>query len=467
MEVWFPMKIEIRRDVLTLSLPIFAEQFFVNLMGMVNTIMAGRIGKEAVSAIGMVDSINSVLQACFSALAVGGTVVVAHYVGQGNRRMAGEATLQALASGLLIATLFSLLVWLFKAPLLSAIFSTAEPQVMRNMQTYLGITLLGYPLVAVALIASGTLRGAGDTKTPMKANTLMNVLNVILSYLFIYGLHLKNSHFTIDFPGFGVAGAAIGITLSRAVGTLYVLYSLVRGTGGLRLRGVSKFRFDWDIQRSIFGIGVPSSVEALMMQGGKLLTQIMVVSMGTVAIAANYIAFSIVMLINIPGNALSVAATTLVGQSMGRGDKQGATSTLWYVIKFATVALVGLGLLCIPFTSWLASLYSTDPEVIAMASLVVRINCCFMLFWATTFVLPSGLKGAGDAKYAMATTLIGMFLFRLILGYVLGVVLDFGLVGVWFGMFFDWIVRSILYVLRLRSGKWLQNQVIKKTTVSN
>lgn len=461
------MKLNIRRDVIGLSLPILAEQFFVNLMGMVNVIMAGRIGKEAVSAIGMVDSINSVLQACFSALAVGGTVVVAHYVGQGSRRMASEATLQALVSSFLISACFSLLIWLFKHPLLSVLYSTAEPAVMAYMHTYLGITLFTYPLISLSLVASGALRGAGDTKMAMKANTLMNVLNVIFSYVFIYGLHLKNAHFTLDLPGYGVAGAAIGITSARVIGAVYLLGSLLRGGGVLRLRGVRRFRFNWDIQRSIFGIGVPSSVESLMFQGGKLVTQIMVVGMGTVAIAANYIAFSIVMLLNIPGNALSMAATTLVGQNMGRGDKVEAERTLWYVIKLATVCLVSMGILCFSFTPYLASLYTTDAEIIQLASLVVRINCCFMLFWATTFVLPSGLKGAGDAKYAMVTTLIAMWVFRIMLGYALGVVFGFGLVGVWFGMFVDWMVRSVLYVLRLRSGKWLEHQVIKRSETAD
>lgn len=452
------MKTVIRKDVLALAAPILVEQAFVNLLGIVNTIMAARIGKEAISAVGMVDSLYALILAFFSALALGGTVVVAQYTGQGNRKMANVASMQVLVSGVLVSLVLALLVFIFRVPLLHGLFSTADPRVMENMNTYLSIALFTYPLSAFSLIVCGSLRGAGDTRTPMKVNSLMNVMNVLLSYVCIYGIDLGIWHL----PGFGVAGAATGLGLARLAGVLYLVLILSRRDSLMRLDGLRNFRFDLATQRAIFSIGIPASIESFMFQGGKLITQIMVVGMGTAAIAANYIAFSVVLLINIPGNALSMAATTLVGQHMGRGDEEGAENTLRYVVKLATVCLVSLGLLCFPLTSKLAGLYSSDTGVIYLTSIVLRINCLFMLFYATTFVLPSGLRGAGDAKYAMVTTLIGMWLFRIVLGYCLGVVLGMGLVGVWCGMFADWLVRSALYVRRLRSGRWKGNQVISQ-----
>ena len=440
------MKFPIRRDVLALTTPVFFEQLFVNLLGTVNTIMAARIGRDAVSAIGMVDAVNLIVSSLFSALAIGATVVVAQCIGAGQRARAGAAATQALVACGLLALALALLIALFREPLLALLYGNPGGTVQGYMHEYLLIT-------ALTLVLSGALRGAGETRLAMQANTLMNVANVVFSYVLIYGMSLHTEWFDLNVAGHGVAGAALAISLARLSGALYLFVMLRRYSRVLAFK-FSGFRFDLSLLRPVFAIGVPSSVESLVFNGGKLLVQVMVVGMGTVAIAANFIAFSIALLLNIPGNALSVALTTLVGQSIGRGDEAGAERDMWYVLKLATLALLGIALFCAPLAHWLVGLYSTDPEVVAQGAMLVRLNCLFLIAYPATFVLPNGLKGAGDARYAMVTTLIGLCLFRLCLAYVFGVVLGWGVVGVWLGMFADWLVRSGLYLARLSSGRW-------------
>jgi Na+-driven multidrug efflux pump len=171
----------LRKDVLKLTLPIFAEQFFVMSLGMLNTIMAGNIGKEAVASIGMVDSLNNIFIAFFSALAVGGTVVVAQCIGKGNIKRANVAMKQAVYSSFFISLAITLLLWILKEPLLHALFGTADPEVMSGGMIYLKINILTYPFIAVFMICSGVLRGSGDTKTPMKITIWMNIINVFLA----------------------------------------------------------------------------------------------------------------------------------------------------------------------------------------------------------------------------------------------------------------------------------------------
>jgi len=449
------MKIQIRPDVLKLGLPILVEQAFVTLMVMVNTIMAGRISKEAFSAISLVDSLNILFVGVFTALGVGATVVVAQYTGQQNKRMANAATLQALASGIGLAVLIAVLIRLFRNPLTNLLFGSAEPLVMSYVHTYLDITLLTYPLIAMTLISTGALRGAGDSRTALIVNAAMNVLNVIFSYVFIYGVQLG----PIRFDGMGVAGAAIGIGLARAGGAGIAALALLSGKGELHIRRLGRFRLDKSIQRTLFATGFPASIESLSFHGGKLINQMIMVGMGTVALAANGVAFSMVTLMNIPGSALSATATTLVGQSMGRGDTGEAENTLWYVTKLAAICLATLGLICLPFTVQIAGLYTTSQEVKVVAGELVFYNCIFVALYATTFVLPAGLKGAGDARFTMVSTIIGMWIFRIALGYFLGVTMGMGVLGIWIGMFTDWFVRSGLYVWRLANGRWKQNRV--------
>lgn len=454
----------IRKDVVSLSVPILMEQIFVMALGMINTMMAGHIGKEAVSAIGMVDSINMIFIAFFSSLAVGGTVVVAQYVGQKNSKLANEAVKQTLYSGLLISIVITIIMWIFREQVIAMLFGAAEGEVISNAYTYIEITLLTYPIIALSLIANGVLRGSGDTKTPMKVSMFMNIINVILGYILIYGISFNNLHIDLYIPSMGVKGAALGIAAARTIGAVLVLTVLLRGTRIIKLTKVHKFKFNVELLRPIFGVGIPASVESLMFNGGKLITQVFIVSMGTVAIASNAITGSIANMLNVPGMALSIAATALVGQYMGKGDNEEAEKCLAYLTKASTICLIILGALSIPSAKFLASLYTDNQDIIKLSARLLIINALCIPLWSISFVLPAGLKGAGDAKYTMVTSIIGMWLFRITMGYILGIPLKMGLIGVWLGMYIDWLIRGTLYYLRFRNGKWKGFILIKMDT---
>jgi putative MATE family efflux protein len=439
----------IRKDVFNLAVPIFTEQLFVISLGMINTMMAGHIGKEAVSAIGMVDSINNIFIAFFSSLAIGGMVVVAQFIGQGNIKKANAAMKQALYSGLMITFIITIIIFLFQVPIISTLFGSAEPEVISNAHAYLRITLLTYPLITIDLIANGLLRGAGDTKTPMKISIFMNIINVCLTFTFI------------NIFGMGIIGAALGIAIARISGGIIILTVLIRGSKILKLTNIRQFKFDKSLLKPIFGIGVPASVESLLFNGGKLITQIFIVNMGTIAIASNAIAGSVATLLNVPGNSLCISATALVGKYMGRGETKEAEKTLSYITKLSTIFLTVIALIFIPFAGKVVSLFTNNKEIIHLASQVLIVNSICIPLWSISFVLPSGLKGAGDVKYTLITTIIGMWLFRITLGYLLGVVLKFGLVGVWLGMIIDWVVRGSLYCIRFKKGKWKHKPLVK------
>jgi len=441
----------IRKDVFKLAVPILTEQLFVISLGMINTMMAGHIGKEAVSAIGMVDSINNIFIAFFSALAIGGMVVVAQFIGQGNIKKANATMKQALYSGLIITLIITIIMFLFQGPIIATLFGSAEPKVISNAHTYLGITLLTYPLITIDLVANGLLRGAGDTKTPMKISIFMNIINVCLTYTFI------------NILGMGIIGAALGIAIARVSGGIIILIVLLRGSKILKLTNIKEFKFDKSLLKLIFGIGVPASVESLLFNGGKLITQIFIVNMGTIAIASNAIGGSVATMLNVPGNSLCIASTALVGNYMGRGETKEAENALSYITKLSTILLTVIALIFIPFAGNVVSLFTNNLEIIHLTSTVLIVNSLCIPIWSISFVLPSGLKGAGDVKYTLVTTIIGMWLFRITLGYLLGVVFKFGLVGVWLGMVIDWVVRGSLYYIRFKKGKWKRNIVIKMT----
>lgn len=451
---------KIKKDIINFTIPIIMEQTFVLSLGTINAIMAGHLGKEAVSAIGMINSINTILISFFTSLAVGGTVVIAQYYGQKNIKTANDSLKQILYAGTLISVIITLLIWIFRYGIMHFLFGSAEVTVINYSLSYLGVTLISYPFIAAELIICGALRGIGNTKTPMKLNVIMNIINVFTSYILIFGINLQNSYIHIVFTGKGVIGAAIGIAIARLSGAILALFILIKGTSCLKLNHPFKFKPDKLILKSIFCISIPASLESLLFNGGKLITQIFIVALGTEAIAANYIADSVAALLEIPGNAFCIASTAIVGQHFGRGNIKEAKASLVYITKLSTICLTGIGLLCFPFSKILVSLYTQDSSIISISAQLLRIFCFFMLTWSPAFVLSSGLKGAGDAKYTLISSIVGMWAFRIALGYIFCVILRLGVNGIWLGMYIDWIVRGILFIVRIHGNSWKRHTVI-------
>lgn len=441
------------KEILPLTLPILAEQAIIVSMNAINAAMASNIGKQAASAIGMVDSINWVVIGFFSALALGGTVLVAQAWGRKDRSGAEKAAGQANLSAVCIAAIIGLSAAVFADRVISFLYPEAETAVARGAVSYLRITAIGFPFLAAALASSGALRGAGDTKTPMRVNVSMGVVNVAASALFIFGLDLGFARL----PSLGVAGAAAGITVARAFGATYYALVLARPSSVIRLRSLGAFRPDGAILRKVFAIGIPSGVENLTFNGGKLLAQTYIVSLGTDAIAANFIGMSLASFLQIPSSSLAIATTTLVGQAIGRRDAAAAKRGLLAATALSSAALLAAGLIGFPLAPALIGIYTKDPGVAAVTrSLMNLIFVMLPLFWSTSFILPAGFRGAGDVRFSMTVSMASMWTLRVTLGYVLAIVVGLGVLGVWIGMIVDWVARSAFFGLRLRSGSWLQ-----------
>ncbi|WP_067707401.1 MULTISPECIES: EmmdR/YeeO family multidrug/toxin efflux MATE transporter [unclassified Erwinia] len=450
---WYPKRHSYRvlfwREISPLAVPIFFENLCVLLMGVLSTFLVSWLGKEAMAGVGLADSFNMVVIAFFAAIDLGTTVVVAFSLGKLNRERAQAAARQSLVLMTLFAILLAILIEFFGGAIINLIAGAAEPQVKALALTYLQITAWSYPAAAIALIGCGALRGAGNTKIPMLINGGMNILNIIISTVLIYGC--------FSWKGLGFAGAGLGLTLSRYIGAVAVIYVLMIGFNPrLKITLGSYFsKLNTSILMEVLGIGVPASIESVLFNGGKLLTQVFVAGMGTNVIAGNFIAFSIVSLINLPGNSLGSASTIIVGTRLGKGQLLQPERQLRHIFWLSTLGLCALAALTVPFAGILASFYTREDDVIHVVKVLVWLNAAFMPFWAASWVLPAGLKGARDARYTMWISLLGMWGCRIVAGYTLGVLLGFGVVGIWMGMFLDWIVRGWFFYRRMHSGRWL------------
>ncbi|WP_338557048.1 EmmdR/YeeO family multidrug/toxin efflux MATE transporter [Erwinia sp. E_sp_B01_3] len=450
---WYPKRRSYRvlfwREITPLAVPIFFENLCVLLMGVLSTFLVSWLGKEAMAGVGLADSFNMVIISFFAAIDLGTTVVVAFSLGKLNRERAEAAARQSLVLMTVFAVLLALLIEFFGEQIIDVIAGSAEPEVKTLALSYLTISAWSYPAAAIALIGCGALRGAGNTKIPMLINGGMNILNIVISTVLIYGC--------LGWKGLGFDGAAIGLTVTRYIGAVAVIYVLMTGFNPrLKITLKSYFtRLNTSILMEVLGIGVPASIESVLFNGGKLLTQIFVAGMGTDVIAGNFIAFSIASMINLPGNSLGSAATIIVGTRLGKGQLLQPERQLRHIFWLSTIGLCALAAITVPFAGILAAFYTSEDDVIHVVKILVWLNAAFMPFWAASWVLPAGLKGARDARFTMWVSLLGMWGCRIVAGYTLGVLLGFGVVGIWLGMFLDWIVRGLFFFRRLNSGRWL------------
>ncbi len=451
------------RVVGKITLPVLVEQFFVVIMGVINTMLASNLGKTAISSIGMIDSISNIIVSLFSALALGGTVTVAQYTGHQDRDSANQTAAQAILSSLAISGAVTITLALLKKPLLMALYGEVEPIVWQNAMDYLSIALWSYVPISIVSVSFGILRGAGDTRTPMTISISMNVLNVLFSSILIYGVRINFGSLVLQLPGYGVRGAAAGLALARVIGMILVLIPLIRGSKKIVLNNLHMFKLRWDILRCIFILGIPASAEQLMFQGGRLVTQTFIARLGTDAMATNTITSSINNISLIPGQAIAIAATAIIGHQIGANKNKEAKQQLIFLVVFSSIAM-GLASLIIFITKFgFINLYTQDPQIMSQVSLILSASLLVQPFiYSSSFVIPAGLRGAGDIRYTMIVSIISMWILRIFLGYIFSVILPWGVMGVWIGMFADWFGRSVLFIRRMSHQKWMHHAVFQK-----
>ncbi len=435
--------------VVAIFIPVLVDQAFVIILSLLNTAMISSSGVAAVSAVNMVDSLNIFLVNVFIAVSTGGTVVVAQYKGSGNDPMVSKAAAGSVSSVFLLALSISMLVIAFHTSFLSLLFGGAEADVLFNARIYLIGSGASYCGIALEEAVCGALRGVGETKSSLALSLIMNLSYVGLNVVFINFLHM------------GVYGIVIAMNISRYLGALCAIIYLVKLNTSLHFQIKNVFHFNPSMLKKILFIGLPFAAEQLFFNGGKILTQTYIVSLGTFAMATNAICASISNLFQIPANALALSIVTVVGQCMGRRDVKDARKFIKSFLWLSALSLLIMGLVVFPLFRPLVSLFNPPEQIVHTIFIIILINSVAqVVLWSGSFITPAALRAAGDSKFTSIVAMLSMWLFRVVFGYILGIVLHFGVVGVWIAMDCEWGVRGAIFLLRLRGRKWYQHNLI-------
>ena len=438
-----------RQALTALILPMLLEQILSVTMGMADTLMVSGVGEAAVSSVSLVDSINVLIIQVLAALATGGAVIGSQYLGRQDGENARKSAAQ-LYTVLAVSTVSVMAAaLLFCRPILRLVFGQIDADVMRFAEQYFIVSAISYPFIGAYNAGAALFRAQGNSRISMLASLVMNVINIGGNAILIYGFRM------------GVLGAALATLAGRIFAAIWVFWQQQQVENPLHIASLAEMKPDRQMILRILGIGIPSGLENGMFQIGKLCVSSLTSTLGTSAIAANAVAGSINTLTNIPGSTMSLAMIPVVGRCLGAGEKQQAKR---YAVRLLGIAMVGMAASSVVLyfgAPLFCRLFNLTAEATVMCEQVLRWFAVFSIFfWATSFTLPNALRAGGDAKFTMAVSMVSMWLFRVMLCYVFVQSFHMGLLGVWLGMFIDWICRSLLFLIRFVRGRWIEHQVI-------
>ncbi len=432
-----------------LLFPIIIEQLLNSFMGMADTMMVSNVGKEVISAVSLVDSINNLVIQVFSAMATGAAIICSQYIGKQDKSGSNKAAKQVVLTVFIISMTITILGIIFRTQLLSAVFGKVEEGVMKNALIYFMITVLSYPFLALFNAGAAFFRAGGNSKFPMRVSVISNVINIVGNAILIFGFNM------------GVAGAAISTLISRIFCTVVVFYYLRKPRQIIVVDSYKSIRPDIPLIKKILAIGVPSGIENGMFQFGKLAIQSTVSTMGTSAITAQALTNILENVNGIFGLGVGIGLMTVVGQCIGANRKDEAR---YYILKLTGIAEIGIIVSCIfvwAITIPVTKLAGFDNECTKLCmSMITAITLVKPIAWVGSFIPAYGMRAAGDVRFSMITSTITMWFCRVALCIFLVKAFHMGPMAVWIGMFADWTCRSIVFGTRFFSGRWMKDRMV-------
>jgi MATE family multidrug resistance protein len=406
----------LRRRVFNLAWPVISENFLQTMLGIVDTIMVARLGPGALAGIGAATQIMFFIISALSATSVGSSVLVAQSVGAKDLPRASRLAKQSLVWSVIISIPL-LVIGLVAADAIISIFGM-EPEPSQIAADYLRVTMATLSVLTLTLLGGGVLRGVGDSRTPMLISLFSNVINVFFAYGLIFG--------EFGMPELGAVGSAWGTFIARALGFVIMLWVMWRGVKGVSIRGSDNWWPDWSLARQILKIGIPAATEQMLNSVAFLAMSIIVAQLGTLALAAHRVALNAMSISFLPGLGFAIAATALVGQSIGARRPDEAKDVTKIATQWALIWMGALGVVFFFFAERIIAIFTPDPTVIAMGGAGLRAIALTQPFWAIGMVQSGGLRGTGNTQYPLRVGTSGIWA-----AVILGAIFTYAVGGAW------------------------------------
>ncbi len=437
-----PVKAYMRRQIYRLAWPVILEMSGIMLVSVVVTAVVGRFGAVSLAAVGLATMVQFSSAMIFAAAGTGSAAIVSRETGAGNWAAVRAVTGQAILLSILFGVVLALAGIVAAGPVFAAI--GADPAVAGLAADLLRIMFLATPAYLVLSVGNAILRGLGDTRQAFLITTASNFAGLAASAALAFGW---------VGPSLGAYGVAWGNVFFQLLGGIAVLAALAANPR-IRLRPPAVSRYDAGVVARILAISLPAAGEQVAMQGGRIVFTFMLAGVGTVQFAAHQIAVQAESISFMPGFGFSVAVMTLTGIHLGRGLPHRAEQYVRLTAKIALAGMTAMGVILLVFARQLTALFIDDPAVIAWSTLCVMIAALEQPTIALTYVFAGALRGAGDTRWPMYVTTLGVWVARIPLIYLLIVVLRCDITVAWLITAGDFLLRSIVLWRRVADGNW-------------
>ncbi|CUU35597.1 putative efflux protein, MATE family [Armatimonadetes bacterium DC] len=438
----------VARTVWSLALPTMIASIVQSANSFLDRIFVGRLGAEALAAVGVGGQMVFLTMALAMAVSTGATAIVARMVGANDRAQLREAARQALGIAIVLGVLLTVLGYLLLPFLLD--WYRLNERANRLAHEFLGWALLGVPGTFLLMGLSGTFRGLGDTRSPMIASIGATLAHILGDWLLIFG--------NLGFPNLGIQGAGIAMALSTWVGAgILWVQQWVRSERELAIPAFP-IRAWWV---RIMRIGLPASARTFIYSTSSVMfTGILsATAAGTAAVAALPIGLTAESIAFMPGFAFAIAASALVGQALGAKNERLAERFGWASAWQACAVMTTMAIVFFVFAEYFARLFTSDPKVIELAVAYLRINALTEPLLAFGMVLAGALQGAGDSLKAMLATFITQWVVRIPLAYLMAFWLGWDAYGAWGAMALSSGFSGLLMMYLFKRGGWKKVRV--------
>ena len=433
----------LERSFWSLAIPMMAGALMQNLFSLVDLFFVGRLGHVAVAALSIAGVILGVIMMAAIGIATGTTALIAHFTGKKDYSGADRVLFQTVII-CTVSSLVMILVGIFGVVGLLHIFGTSE-EIIPAASSYLRISFIFSIFIFLFIGFNQALRGSGDAITPLKVLVLVNIVNIILDPLFIFGLGF--------FPKLGVAGSALATVISRALGVTIILGYFIWGKSTLHFhRGM--FKINLPIIDRIVKIGFFASFEVLLRQLSLLLLLRLVNSFGVAALAAYGIAIRLRMTVMMLGFGMGIACAVIIGQNMGAGYVPRARRAGWQGLKYYEFIVIPIAGLFFIFSPHIVGIFNNNPDVIKIGSSLLRFIAVTLPFLAMVLTLGRGIAGAGDTIASAIMTAVAQLGLRIPVAYFAALVLNWGTNGIWLGINASDIFQGLAMVWYFKRGFW-------------
>lgn len=439
LEKWFSSELFTWPELKKMFLTLLLDQAFVYIISVLTTMLVSRVGEAAMAAVSLVSTVNGMVSLIFTALATGGGIVVSRAKGRGDTAGIQQAIGEVTGVCFLTALVLSCAMYAGADAVVHLLYPGVEPLVTEYAVSYMRMMCISFIPFSVFNAIFNIFRNLGDTRSSLFLTIVINAAHLILSLLFINVFNM------------GVRGSGLSYIVVRTVGMAVALLWIlkVHNTYGVRFSGF--FRFSRKVTKELFSLGMPLTVESLLLQGGMLLVNIYLARLSTMEMAAHARANSILNLYNTTAGALTAMTGTICGQCFGAGRTDLMRRYGKNLIRAGRIAMGLTSLILYPLTPLLILLFDVPPESRGVIYLCLAIAAVGMpLFAGDSNMTAMILRVAGDSVYTGFCAVSALALGRCALGYLLTVPLGLGIPGVWIALVFEWCYRTVLQRLRLR-----------------